>query len=275
MKPTTLNKLTMIIAFLNNKGGVGKTTGTLNLGAALAGMGKSVIIIDADQQMNSTNHLVPHLVSPNAVTLTQLLINPTTDISDCIVETKVENLMMIMADRNIEKSLEAYKNNYARPSEILKAKLEILQGEVDYIIIDCPPNLGLTVENALAASTHFITPIDDSAYAEAGLIPLEDTMLKKIYQINPTLQCLGVLPVMMRKGTALDLNIAEKTTFGNTNMPRMAVTIPFRQQVRNYTHTGELCVTPKARTDIARAFRALAKIVVQSNVATQQSGELA
>jgi chromosome partitioning protein len=272
MKPTTLNKLTMIITFLNNKGGVGKTTGTLNLGAALAGMGKSVLIIDADPQMNSTNHLVPHLVGPDAVTLTQLLINSTTEISDCIVSTKVDNLLMIMADRNIESALESYKKNYARPSEILKSKLEILEGEVDYILIDCPPNLGLIVENALAASTHFITPIDDSAYAEQGLIPLEDTMLKKIYQVNPTLQCLGVLPVMMKKGTALESNIAEKTTFGNTNMPRMDVTIPYRQQVRNYTHTGELCVTPKARTDIAKAFRTLAKIVIDTNAVHLQQG---
>jgi len=258
-------KQTMVISLVNHKGGVGKSTSSINLGAALAFANKSVVIIDADPQMNTTTHLLPQLVGlESTVTLSMLLFNPSVEIQDAVQETNVPNLYMIMADRDLEMLLESNKHRWMKPYELLSDRISLLDGEVDFIIIDCPPNLGLAVENALVASTHFITPIDDSAYSELGLIPLEDNMLRKVSQVNKRLSCLGVLPVMMKKGTALDSNIQDKVTFGNMNMPKLKISIPFRQQVRNNTHTGELVASAVARTDIAKAYKALANFVIAS-----------
>ena len=256
-------KQTMVISLVNHKGGVGKTTNAINLSAALAYAGWSVVPIDADPQMNSSTHLLPRLaMAEGVVTLSVLLFNPGVDISDAVHETSVPNLHMILADRGIEDLLEANKKRWMKPFELLKERLSILDGEVDFIIIDCPPNLSLIVENALVASTHFITPIDDSSYSELGLIPLEDKMLKKVFQVNEELTCLGVLPVAIKKGTALDSNIQAKETFGSLKMPKINISIPFRQQIRNNTHTGELVACANPRTDIAKAYRDLAKFVV-------------
>jgi chromosome partitioning protein len=258
-------KHTMVFSFANHKGGVGKTTNTINLGAALAYAGKSVVLIDADPQMNSSIHMLPDLVkNSDSVTLSMLLFNPSVDIWDAIHPTSIENLHMIIADRGIEDLLEANKGRWMKPFELLSEKIALLDGEVDFIIIDCPPNLGLAVENALVASTHFIVPIDDSSYSELGIIPLEDKMLKKVFQVNKKLSCLGVLPVMMRKGTALESNIGEKTTFGSLNLPKLPISIPFRQQVANNTHTGDLVATKPARTEIAKAYKALAAYVIDN-----------
>lgn len=269
-------KQTMVISLVNHKGGVGKSTSSINLGAALAFANKSVVIIDADPQMNSTTHLLPQLVGlESTVTLSMLLFNPSVEIQDALQATSVPNLYMIMADRDLEMLLESNKHRWMKPFELLSDRIALLDGEVDFIIIDCPPNLGLAVENALVASTHFITPIDDSAYSELGLIPLEDNMLRKVSQVNKGLSCLGVLPVMMKKGTALDSNIQEKVTFGNLKMPKLDISIPFRQQVRNNTHTGELVASAVARTDIAKAYKALASFVITSKEKwLNQAGEV-
>lgn len=256
-------KKAMVISLVNHKGGVAKTTTSINLAASLAYAGKEVVIIDADPQMNSTIHMLKDLVGKEGVlTISNLLFTPSLDIQDAIQTTAIPNLYMIMADRNLEKMLETNKSRFMKPYDLLNQKIEMLRDEVDFIIIDCPPNLGAAVENALVASTHFITPIDDSAYSELGLIPLEDEMLKKVAQVNAELTCLGVLPVTMKKGTAIDKIIQDKKFFGGMRMPKIEITIPYRQSVINATHTGEIVATPTARTDIAKAYKSLAKFVI-------------
>ncbi|MBD8615240.1 AAA family ATPase [Pseudomonas putida] len=254
---------TRVFTFLNNKGGVGKTTGAINLAAALAEAGKSVLLIDADAQRNATMHVASMLMTSGAPTLSPVMTNDTINLWDAIVSTGIENLSMIMADPDIETNLESYKKNWMRPSERLREKIAALDGLVDFIIIDSPPNLGLMVENALAASTHFIIPVDPGAYSEMGLINLEHQILKKIYQVNPTLKCFGVLPVMTRKGTAVDKNMSEKETFGEGEFRKLPVSIPWRQSVVNQSYTGELAVSKKSSSDIAHAYRKLAKLVIK------------
>lgn len=258
-------RFTRVITFLNNKGGVGKTTGSINLAGALAEAGKSVLLIDADSQRNATMHVASKLMTSGTPTLSPVMVNDTVMLWDAIVSTGIENLSMIMADRDIETNLDTYKKNWMRPSERLREKLAILDGHVDFIIIDSPPNLGLIVENALAASTHFIIPLDPGAYSEMGLTNLEHLILNKVYQVNPTLECLGVLPVMTKKGTAVDKNMTEKQHFGeNGKFPKLPVNLPHRQSVINATFTGELAVANKSRSDMAHAYRKLAKHVIKA-----------
>lgn len=261
---------TRVLTFLNNKGGVGKTTSCINLSAALAELGKSVLLIDSDSQRNATTHVASELMTSGAMSFSPFMINDGADISEAVVKTRVENLDMIMADRDIQISVETYHKRWARPSERLKEKLEVIDGLVDYIIIDTPPELSLTVENALAASTHFIVPVDQGGYAEMGLTNLHDRLLKKIYQINPDLVCLGVLPVMMKKNTAIDKNITEKDNFGEELFKKLPISIPHRQAIVNNTHTGFIAVSKGSKCDVAEAYRELAKYVEQHTKTAEQ-----
>lgn len=267
-------KRTYVITLLNNKGGVGKTTGSINLSAGLAELGKTVVLIDADSQRNATIHVAKELMASDAMTLTPFLVNDDVDIADAIVETAIPNLNMIMADLDIHDTLEIYSKKWARPAERLKEKLVRLNGLVDYIIIDTPPAISLVVENALAASTHFIIPVDQGGYSQMGLVNLESKLLRKIYQINPTLKCLGVLPSMMKKNTAIEKHITETKEFGDDKFPKIPVVLPYRQSVYNDSHTGEITVRPGSKTDIAQAYRELAEFVVsQTNKDADSDGK--
>lgn len=181
----------MIISVLNQKGGVGKTTTVINLGAYLAKAGKSVLIVDFDPQGNATSGLG---IDKNGLkgSIYEVLVN-NVDVSSVIIETQVNNLFLLPANANLaatELELADIKNR----EFVLKNLLD--NAKYDYVLIDCPPSLGLLTVNALTASNWLLIPVQAEYYALEGLSQLLDVMQKVKQGPNPNLQLLGVLVTM-------------------------------------------------------------------------------
>lgn len=181
----------MIISVLNQKGGVGKTTTVINLGAYLARSGKSVLVVDFDPQGNATSGLGidKHV---ELLTIYDVLVNNKNAV-DVIMGTNEKNLHILPANANLSATdleLAGRENReYA-----LKSALTGLQ--YDYILIDCPPSLGLLTVNALVASDSLMIPVQAEFYALEGLTQLLEVMQKVKKSLNPDLQLLGVLVTM-------------------------------------------------------------------------------
>lgn len=197
-----------VISIVNQKGGVGKTTTTINLGAALAMEKQKVLIIDFDQQANATTGL--------GINKEDILFDVTdffTHIAllrNAIIKTSVENLSLIPATiklANIEESL------YQVPDKeyLLARKLDILKSEFDYILIDCPPSLGLIVDNALYASDSVIIPVECGYYSYDALTQMISKTDK--VQKSKNIEIEGILITKLDNRTTVGYEIIEKVKF--------------------------------------------------------------
>ena len=168
------------IAIANNKGGVGKTTTTINLGAALAKYNNKVLIIDLDEKANATIGLglKRELVKETEKSSFDVLINDK-DIKECIVPTNVDNMWIIPATIN-DTSFEEKIIMKNRNKIILSEALSSIKDDYNYILIDCPPTIDIIVENALYASDSIIIPVDCEFYSFDALT----LMISKINQIQ-------------------------------------------------------------------------------------------
>lgn len=188
-----------IIAFSNQKGGVGKTSSCVNVSAYLAKKGKRTFLIDMDPQGNATTGLG---LSKNELSesVYNVLIDET-PAKSCVKKTPVENLSVLPSSIDLagaEVELVYLKNREKR----LAAAIESLKGDFDYITIDCPPSLGLLTINALAASDSVIIPIQSEYYALEGLSQLLNTIKLVVKALNPKLEIEGVV-VTMYDGRAI------------------------------------------------------------------------
>lgn len=186
---------TRVLAIANHKGGVGKTTTAINLADAMAQKGKWVLVIDFDPQTNASKHIGMHHPAQVSYNARELLINDKTDITSFIhEETKLgEGVHLIYGSIALETVHETIRNESPRPAEVLKERLRPLMGQYDYIIIDCPPSLNLLTQNAIAAATHYMIPVESGAkYAIDGLDDLK-LRVEKLMQINRDLNFLGAL----------------------------------------------------------------------------------
>ena len=210
-----------IIAVLNQKGGVGKTTSTINIGAALAKAGKSVLIIDLDPQANATSGLAIDK-SKIETSIYNVLISdyPT---ADTIIDTNVENLRVLPATTNLAAAEQELVSVLARES-VLKNALGRLT--YDVILIDCPPSLGLLTINALVAADSVLIPVQTEFYALEGLGLLMQTIQRVQAGLNPDLELEGVLMTMVDARNALSGQVISevKKHFGDyvfdTYIPR-------------------------------------------------------
>ena len=197
-----------IISIVNQKGGVGKTTTTINLGAALAFANQKVLIVDFDQQANATTGLgidKEDIVFDVTDFFTHIAL-----VRKAILRTSLDNLDVIPATiklANVEETLYQIKDN----EYLLANKLKAIEKEYDYILIDCPPSLGLMVDNALYASNSVIIPVECGYYSYDALTQ----MINKIDKVQKEkdIEIEGILITKLDNRTTVGYDIVDKVKF--------------------------------------------------------------
>ena len=196
-----------LIAITNQKGGVGKTTTSVNLGAALAGLQETVLVLDMDPQANATAGLG---FTPQEIDLSiyDVLLKGA-DVEDAIEPTPVRNLYLLPSTRYLADATIELVPLMAR-EQILRNALRTLDGQYSYILIDCPPSLGLLTVNALTAARYVLIPMQCEQYALDGLVELHRTIDMVRSALNPSLELLGVLLTMLDNRTRLSREVSQQ-----------------------------------------------------------------
>lgn len=209
------------IAVLNQKGGVGKTTTVINLAAYLVKLGKTVLIVDADPQANATSGLGVIKGQSDHTTYQALL--GLIDAEKAIIPTEFTDIHLLPADTNLAGAETELADRAGRES-LLRGALDNLAYE--YILIDCPPALGLLTINALVAADWLLIPVQAEYYAMEGLGQLLDTFGRIRKSMNPTLNLLGILITMYDSRTSLGEQVVKEleqhfsSSVFNTRIPR-------------------------------------------------------
>ena len=201
------DKMGKIIAITNQKGGVGKTTTSVNLSACLANLGKKVLMVDLDPQGNGTSGLGVAKKSKMKNIYSVLIEDEPA--KNCIVSAKMDNLSILPSNIELAGAEIELVSMVAREF-ILKNALESIKDEYDYIIIDCPPSLGLLTLNALAASDSILIPIQCEFYALEGLGQLMNTVNLIQKKLNPKLELEGILLTMFDSRRNLSIQVVEE-----------------------------------------------------------------
>ena len=182
-----------IVAIANQKGGVGKTTTAINMGACLAILEKRILIVDADPQANSTSGLGVE-VAAGQPTIYDCLINGASA-TDAIIPTSTPNLYILPSHIDLV-GAELELVSRMRREYILQSVLDKVKDQYDYILIDCMPSLGLLAVNALTASDAVLIPIQTEIYALEGLQKLKNTITLVREHLNPKLKIEGIIMTM-------------------------------------------------------------------------------
>ncbi|HEX4913638.1 MAG TPA: ParA family protein [Vicinamibacterales bacterium] len=255
--------MSKVIAVTNQKGGVGKTTTAINLAAALALEGKSVLLVDCDAQGNATSGVGLKGERAAGGTIYEAITNPNADVHDFILKTSTERLSLIPATRDLsgaEIELIGVDDRERR----LKNLIAPLRDEFDFVIIDSPPSLGLLTLNALVAADKVLIPLHCEYFALEGLADLVATMRRVRASLNPTLDIEGVLLTMNDERTNLGQQVSKDVReFFKEKVYRTV--IPRNVRLAEAPSHGLPAVTYDARSRGAEAYFAFAKEVLERN----------
>ncbi|WP_035054900.1 ParA family protein [Carnobacterium pleistocenium] len=196
-----------IISVANQKGGVGKTTTTVNLGACLAYFGKKILLVDIDAQGNATSGLGVKK-SDVEKDIYDILVNETL-VKEVVLPSSRENLWVVPATIQLAGAEIELTSQMARESR-LKQALEKVKDDYDYILIDCPPSLGHLTINAFTASDSILIPVQCEYYALEGLSQLLNTVRLVQKHFNPDLKIEGVLLTMLDARTNLGYEVVDE-----------------------------------------------------------------
>jgi chromosome partitioning protein len=249
-----------IIALANQKGGVGKTTTTINLGAALAELGASVLLVDMDPQGSLGVGLG---VEANALdtTVYNLLLQDGSSVDDAIVTTATPGLDLLPANIDLAAAEILLVQEVAR-EHALKRVLERVRDRYDYILIDCPPSLGLLTINGLSAADGVIVPLECEYFALRGMSLLMQTLERVRERLNPELRLEGVIATMYDGRTIHGRDVFDrvKEAFGDVVFEQtVGKTIRFAEA----PVAGESILTYAPSSAGAKAYRALGREVFE------------
>ena len=247
-----------IISIINQKGGVGKTTTAVNLSAYLADKGYKVLLIDTDSQGNATSGLSKKVKFRSD--LYEVLLNDEI-IENAIVKTDVRKLFLLPASIDLA-GAEIEMVSLPRREFLLKEKLQSIKDDYDFILMDCPPSLGLMTLNTLVASEFVLIPIQAEFYALEGLSQLVKTIKSVIRRLNPSLDILGILLTMFDGRTNLSIQVAEevKRYFGTKLFKTV---IPRSIKLSEAPGFGESVLTYAPKSKGAEAYKKLCREVIK------------
>lgn len=192
------------IIFYNQKGGVGKTTATVNLGSALAKLGYRVLLIDFDAQCNLTSSVSGDNRKPSIYSV----ITGQTPVANAVQDTIFDNLYLIPGSLDLAGLGIELVNEDGREF-FLKNSIRDLDNDFDYILLDCPPSLGLETMNALCWADYVVIPLQCEYFAMEGLNMIMRTVTNVRKQLNPQLKTLGILFTMYSKRAVINKEVVE------------------------------------------------------------------
>ncbi len=256
-----------IISLVNQKGGVGKTTSSINLASSLGVLKKRTLLIDLDPQGNTTTGVGINKADINK-SIYDLLIDEAT-LDEVMVKTKYKNLYVIPATINLAGvDIELIDKSKLDPTFVkgaqLKKYLDEIKDVFDFIIIDCPPSLGILTTNALTASDSVIIPVQCEFYALEGIMQLLNTIRLAQKNLNPKLTIEGVLLTMLDSRTNLGLEVVEdirsyfKESVYDTIIPRLV-------RLSEAPSHGEPILVYDPQSRGTEAYLNLAKEVIERN----------
>ncbi|HET6894466.1 MAG TPA: AAA family ATPase [Candidatus Baltobacteraceae bacterium] len=252
--------MSRIIALVNQKGGVGKSTTTVNLGAALAVLGKRVLVVDLDPQGNTSTGLGVNKSELKRDVYDLLMHHASFD--EVLRRTEIDNLDIIPATINLAGAEIELVSALSRENR-LKGVVAPIESGYDFVLIDCPPSLGLLTINALTATQEIIIPVQAEYYALEGLSQLTSVVRRVQDALNPKLQITGVLVTMFDGRTKLAMEVLDEL---NAYFPRQMfkTQIPRNVRLSEAPSFGKPVILFDLKSRGAQAYMSLAKEMLEA-----------